>query len=237
MCGRYTLTTPLGDLVEVFDVSHVAFEEWVPRFNIAPTQIAPVLIRGSEGDDRLGPMRWGLVPAWADDPTVGSRMINARAETARSKPAFRDAFRARRCLVPADGFYEWRKPPEGRAGKTPFLIRDVDRRPFAMAGLWERWRAPDGDPLHTFTILTVEAPPWLRPIHGRTPAIVPPGHWPGWLGSGDPGWVPGEPEAEVGGPRLEAVEVSSFVNRPGNDSPECAEPVPGGECLSPEAGG
>ena len=234
MCGRYTLATPLGELVEVFEVGHLALEEWPPRFNIAPTQMAPVIVADGEGERRLGAMRWGLVPRWAEDLSIGNRMINARAETAASKPAFRDAFRRRRCLVPADGFYEWRKPASAKGLKTPFHIHRPAYRPFAMAGLWERWAPEGAEPLHSFTILTVDAPGWMRGIHHRMPALLGPDAWEAWM---DPGTVAEAAEALLDGApaaagELVAEEVSTLVNRPGNDEAACREPAEGGERVS-----
>lgn len=234
MCGRYTLATPLGELVEVFDVDRVALDEWPPRFNLAPTQMAPVVLADPEGERRLGVLRWGLVPRWADDPSIGNRMINARGETAAGKPAFRDAFRRRRCLVPADGFYEWRKPASGKGPKTPFHIHRPGYRPFAMAGLWERWAPEGAEPLFTFTILTVDAPGWMRGIHHRVPAILGPDAWGAWL---DAGSDPGAAEALLDGVAAAAAdflaeEVSTLVNRPGNDEPGCREPLEGGERVA-----
>lgn len=239
MCGRYTLALPLSRIVDAFRVSQVTMEEWPPRYNIAPTQAAPAVVRDGEGERRLGLLRWGLVPGWADDPSIGNRMINARAETAASKPAFRNAFRRRRCLVPADGFYEWRKPDSGKGAKTPFHIRRADGEPLAFAGLWERWRPRTGEgegggePLHTFTLLTTAASEWMKPLHHRMPVILEPEEWADWL---DEEAEPEALESLVQAPRhppLEAVEVSTRVNSPGNDDEGCVEPVPDGERVSP----
>jgi putative SOS response-associated peptidase YedK len=251
MCGRYTLAAPLDDLVEVFDVAHVALDSWRPHFNAAPTQDLPVVLRGPDGLRRLGPMRWGLVPFWADDPSIGNRMINARSETVAKKPAFREAFRRRRCVVPMDGFYEWRaRPVEGsrKPLKIPFWIHRPDRRPFGVAGLWERWRGgrgrgddpggrPDGErveedaPLVTFTILTTSASGWMEPLHDRMPAVLGDAEMALWL---DPD-TDAEALARVLGPApdslFEAWEVSRAVNRPVVDEPDCVEPVPDGERL------
>jgi putative SOS response-associated peptidase YedK len=232
VCGRYTLATPIQELVEVFDIAHVAFEEDVVRYNIAPTQQAPVIILGPREERRMGLMRWGLVPFWAQDPSIGNRLINARSETASRKPAFREAWRHRRCIVPADGFYEWRKAGEAEGGsrsKTPFWVHRADGRPLAMAGLWERWRDPDsGDDLHTFTLLTRPATPWMAPIHPRMPALLEDSAQAEWL----------RPEGSLrdeGGIALSAHEVSRRVNSPANDEPECVEPVSGGEVIPPPA--
>jgi len=234
MCGRYTLALPLGELVEVFEVEPMALDAWPPRFNIAPTQSAPMVLADSSGGRRMGLMRWGLVPSWADDPSMGNRMINARSETAAEKPAFRSAFRSRRCLIPADGFYEWRKPSTGKGPKTPFHIRPKRGGVMAMAGLWERWqpREDEGEPLLTYTILTRDAASWLRPLHHRMPVILPPELWSDWL---DPASGSGQLSSVLDAsndPQLEAREVSTSVNRPANDGPECVRPVEEGETLA-----
>ena len=213
-------------------MDHVALDHWPPRYNLAPTQEAPAVLAGPDGGRRLGLMRWGLVPRWAEDPSIGSRMINARAETAGAKPAFRDAFRRRRCLIPADGFYEWRAGPGRQGPKTPFHIHRPDSRPFAMAGLWERWEHGDAERLFTFTILTVDAPAWLRPVHHRMPAVLSPGAWDLWL---DPEGGTEAGEEALGAlesDRFVAREVSTLVNRPSNDEAACREPVPGGEEIT-----
>ena len=176
MCGRYSLSVSPDDLAAAFDLQEFpSFHE--PRYNIAPTQEAPVLVRAPEGL-RAGPLRWGLVPHWAESPDVASRHINARSETADRRPAFRDAFRSRRCLVPADGFYEWQPGP---SPKKPVWIHREDGGLLTFAGLWERWRWPDGGPLVTFTILTTDAAPWVRFVHDRMPVILDGGDRDRWL--------------------------------------------------------
>ena len=169
MCGRFLLKSPLVELQRAFGFAERPNLE--PRFNIAPTQTVPIVRRRDDGGGgrELALVRWGLVPAWAKEPAIGNKMINARAEGIAAKPAFRAAFRQRRCLVPADGFYEWRKLAGGR--KQPMLIRRRDRAPFAFAGLWEVWRGPDG-PLETCTIVTTAANALLAPIHPTKTASV-----------------------------------------------------------------
>jgi len=166
-------------------------------------------------------MRWGLVPSWSKDAAAGYRMINARAETAPEKPSFRGPFRKQRALIPADGFYEWKQ--EG-TGKTPFALRLASREPFAMAGLWDRWRAPDGAELLTFTILTTSANPLVAGIHDRMPVILPREAEAAWL---DPGSSPETLKAlmvpHVG--TMEAVPLSTAVNNPRNDGPEILRPA------------
>jgi putative SOS response-associated peptidase YedK len=167
MCGRYTLTTSLDDLVEEFHVTSVVLEEYRPRYNVAPGQLAPVVVRGREGL-RLGELRWGLIPHWAENPSTRDKHVNARAETAATHPVFREAFQRRRCLIPADGFYEWSQD-------GPHWIHRTDLGLVAFAGLWDRWRpTPESEPQRTFCILTTAASDWLRQIHHRMPVLLPP---------------------------------------------------------------
>jgi putative SOS response-associated peptidase YedK len=231
MCGRYTLATPVDDLVEVFHVGHVAFSGLTPRYNLAPTQDAPVIIADAHGGRRMGMMRWGLVPSWADDPSLGNRLINARAETVAEKPAFRAAFRRRRCVVPMDGFYEWVEEPVGDdAGgetvKVPHWIHRPERRAFGVAGLWERWREDDGaDPLVSFTLLTTRATPFVRRLHDRMPLILSESGVARWL---DPESDSGALDDVLSGPpetELEERPVSREVNAPRNDHPGLIEPA------------
>ena len=225
MCGRYTLSVLLSNLVDSFEVDPPDFD-YPPRFNIAPTQDAPVIAQDREGR-RMGLLRWGLIPSWAKDPSMGSRMINARSETVAEKPAFRAAFKRRRCLVPADGFFEWKKENDqvgGKPNKTPYWIHRADKAPFLMAGLWERWEPPEGDPMFTFTILTTEATPDLAPIHHRMPVILPLPTGEMWL---DPDAAP-EDLVTLLRPLDEGIQaypVSTLVNSPRNDLPECIAPA------------
>jgi putative SOS response-associated peptidase YedK len=226
MCGRYTLSVPLSNLIDTFEVALPEFD-YVPRYNIAPTQEVPVVAQDDQGR-RMGLLRWGLVPFWAKDPGIGSRLINARSETVASKPAFRSAFSRRRCLVPADGFFEWKKEGGsggGKPSKIPYWIHLEAAHPMAFAGLWERWEGEGEAPLHTFTILTTEAHDSIRPIHSRMPVILPRKSWDAWLGS------------EAGSEALQdllvpyreepllAHPVSTWVNSPRNDDPACIEPA------------
>ncbi len=221
MCGRYSLTTPVEAVGRLFQVAERPNLE--PRYNIAPSQDAPVVRAGEAGGRRLGMLRWGLIPSWAKEARVGYRMINARAETVAQKPAFRGAFRQRRCLVPADGFYEWRKL--GKA-KQPYRITLADGGPFAFAGLWERWRASDGQAVESFTIITTEANPLLRPIHDRMPVILDAADYDAWL---DTAGVAPEEAARRLRPYLAeglvAVPVSTRVNSPKNDDVACIVPL------------
>ncbi|MEE8583597.1 MAG: SOS response-associated peptidase [Acidobacteriota bacterium] len=218
MCGRYTLTgyQRIPDLFEVDDV------RIGPRFNIAPTQDVPAVRLGQQGQRRLDLFHWGLIPFWAKDPKMGARMINARSETVDSKPAFRNAFARRRCLIPADGYYEWRKLPDG---KQPFLFRLKDGGLFAFAGLWERWKSPEIGERLSCTILTTSPNPLAAAAHDRMPVILPPEGHRLWL---DPGSAPEllkELMIPYQGSDLEAFPVSRTVNNPRNEAAECVEPV------------
>ncbi len=210
-----------GDLIKAFP--DLEFPEAVPaRYNIAPTQ--DVAVVPNDGEKRVQFFRWGLVPFWAKDPAIGNRLINARAETAAEKPAFRAAYQRRRCLILADGFYEWRSEPEQRA-KTPMYVRLASGAPFAFAGLWEVWR-PDDTPLYTCTILTTEPNKLMAPIHNRMPVILPPAAYDRWLdvaeqrkGAMDDLLRPYPAEEMI------AYPVSRLVNSPANDSPACIVPA------------
>ena len=226
MCGRYTLTSQ-DDVAAALELATAEPAEpsewWRPRFNIAPTQPAPV-VPNREGPRHIEMMRWGLVPPWSKDLSGSARMINARVETAATSKAFRDALRRRRCLVVADGFFEWRK--DG-AKKVPLHIRPDDRRPFAFAGLWERWKGPDGWVV-SFAILTCAPNQLVAPVHDRMPIVLPPEAYAAWL---DPGEVAPEELAALLAPWTpegwSAVEVSPRVNSPANDDPACLEPAAG----------
>jgi putative SOS response-associated peptidase YedK len=175
MCGRYTLHTSRERLLEHFQLQSRL--ELVPRFNIAPSQAVPAVRQGEEQRE-LVMLRWGLIPAWAKEEKSGYRMINARAETVASKPAFRSALRYRRCLLPADGFYEWRAGPRG---KQPYYIRLREGDVFAFAGLWEHWEGPDGKVIESCTIIVTNANEVLRPVHDRMPVILDPADYHRWL--------------------------------------------------------
>lgn len=221
MCGRYTLTVSARLLGELFDLDEPP--DVSPRYNIAPTQQVLVVRRCDEGRRQAARCRWGLVPSWAKDPSGGARMINARSETIASKPAFRSAVRRRRCLVAADGFYEW-QAAAGR--KQPYLIRFADRRPFAFAGLWERWRGPEAEPLDSCTIVTTEANPTVARVHHRMPVILSPEAYGEWL---EPQVLEPTRLAELLRPHpdegMEAFAVGLRVNSPANDDERCIAPL------------
>ena len=222
MCGRFTLTTPAQTLQQIFDLRETP--DLPPRYNIAPSEaIATVRLPERQTGRRLDLLRWGLVPPWAKEPDVGARMINARAETAATLPAFRAAFRRRRCLIPADGFYEWQQV--NHCGKQPFYLRLRDGQPFAFAGLWEHWTGPHGEALDTCTILTTAPNELLRPIHNRMPVILDPQEWDLWLDPAvqDPARLqpllrPYPADQMIGFP------VSQVVNHPANDHAACIVP-------------
>jgi putative SOS response-associated peptidase YedK len=183
MCGRYRQARDPREVAEFFETVN-PFPNTPPRWNIAPTQDALVVRRHPEtGARHLEALRWGLVPHWAKDPSIGARMINARAETVAEWPGFRDAFaRGRRCLVPADGFYEWRKGDGPKAPKQPYTVALRDGSPMALAGLWEGWRGPGGEVVRTFTVITTDANEKLRALHDRMPVVLPRDTWPASLG-------------------------------------------------------
>jgi putative SOS response-associated peptidase YedK len=218
MCGRFSLKTTPDTLERIF--GHAAPAGYGPRYNIAPTQHVLAIVAG-EGPERSAMLRWGLIPFWAKDPSIGNRQINARSESVREKPAFRNAFRQRRCLILADGFYEWQRRADG---KRPMWIRPPDGQPFAFAGLWERWDR-GVEPVVSCTILTTDASPFMMPIHDRMPVILGEGARRAWLAE-----EAEESEllgliAQVHELELQAHEVSTMVNSPANDLPECLDPI------------
>lgn len=220
MCGRYTQTTTDEELRQRFQPDDL-FGPILPSYNIAPTQMAPVVLM-REGRRVLLPCRWGLVPSWAKDVSIGNRLINARAETVGEKPAFRAAYHRRRCLVPADGFYEWRK--DGRV-KTPFYAGLKGHNLFAFAGLWEAHKSPDGSMLTTFTILTTDANAVMAPIHDRMPVILPPDREAAWLDERTPADVLAAMVGPYPDDAMTAYPVSTRVNKPAYNRPDCIEPA------------
>ena len=181
MCGRYVAAAPPSEIAKYFAASAPTETVLEPSYNVAPTnEVYAVVERDDER--RLEPLRWGLVPLWAKDLAMGSKMINARAEGIAKKNAYRHAFRKQRCIIPADGFYEW-KVVEGQKRKQPMFIHRVDGEPLAFAGLWETWRGPErnDEPLYTCTIITTSANETMAPVHNRMPVILPPDKWEEWL--------------------------------------------------------
>ena len=215
MCGRYTLIADLGDLAQRFEFDGSDFS-YDPGYNIAPTE-SVLTVRNVEGREAAF-MRWGLIPFWAKDLKIGARMINARAETVSEKPAFRIALRRRRCLVLADGYYEWQKTP---VGKRPYRIIMKTGEPFAMAGLWESWRDPHDKVVPSCTIITTAANDFLSPIHNRMPVILSQETESLWLDSGlEEASTLTDILAPCPGEGMEAYEVSTMVNYARNDGPE-----------------
>jgi putative SOS response-associated peptidase YedK len=222
MCGRYTLSSPNDAIADLFEMPELPF---LPaRYNVAPTQEAAVVRVLKPGEPRqLDLLRWGLVPYWAENLSIGNRMINARSESVAEKPAFRRSFRKQRCLVATDGFYEWKKM--GKL-KQPYHIRRKDHRPFAFAGLWERWKDPEGRLIDTFTILTTSANELIRPLHDRMPVILARKDFGLWL---DP--AVNDPErlqellVPAPGEEMETVPVSRTVNSPAYDACDCIAPL------------
>jgi len=222
MCGRFTQTRTWPELVELYRLAD-SFDpsQRQPRYNIAPTQDIPVLRLRADSEEReLAVVRWGLIPSWAKDMKMGARLINARAETVHEKPSFRRAFRQRRCLIAADGFYEWQKQPRGP--KQPYFITVAGNRPFAFAGLWETWSPPRGPVIQSCTIITTEANDDLRPIHNRMPVILTPDVFDRWL---DPSLSPDDARALLRpfDGDMSAYPVGLRVNNVLNDDPACVE--------------
>jgi putative SOS response-associated peptidase YedK len=221
MCGRFSMAVPLPALLSRFKVGR-APSSLHPLYNIAPSQNAPVIL--NDGDRIMEELRWGLIPSWAKDPAIGNKLINARAETVTEKASFKRPFQSRRCLVPADGFYEWRFTKTTK-GKIPMRIRLKSQEPFAMAGLWERWKDAEGKELRTFTIITTEANEALQPIHNRMPVILKRTDEEAWL----------DPKAQATrltallapypAEEMEAYEISKLINNAAVNTPDCVAPA------------
>jgi putative SOS response-associated peptidase YedK len=223
MCGRYVSSTPVRDLAARFAVS-TPLPNAAPSWNVAPTQSAPVVRRHPQtGERHLDLLSWGFVPHWTKDIAEARRPINARAETVATSPMWREAVHRRRCLVPADAFYEWHATPDG---KQPYAIARQDGQPMAFAGIWDGWRGPGGEVIRSFAIVVTAANATMAPIHDRMPVIMEPADWPAWMGEAD-----GDPLALLR-PAAEDVlriwPVGRAVNAPRNNGPELLEPgVPG----------
>lgn len=222
MCGRFTLTVDPGELQDRFENYNFP-SNFAPRFNVAPSQ--PILAIPNDGENTADFFTWGLIPMWAKDPAMGNRLINARAETLAEKPSFRGSLKYKRCLILADGFYEW-KSTGSRKTKIPYFIHMKDRKPFAFAGLWDTWNSPDGSLIKSCTIITTEPNDLVALVHNRMPAILHPRDYDKWL---DPS--PQTPEnvqpllqpfpAEA----MSAYPVSTRVNKTDHDAPELVVPV------------
>jgi len=226
MCGRFSLATSAQQVAEHFGLAEVP--ELSPRYNIAPTSSVAV-VRGPGGGAApiLEFRHWGLIPSWAKDPGIGARMINARVETAAEKPSFRAAFRRRRCLVPADGFYEWKPHPKRR---RPHHVRLAEGELIGLAGLFEAWESPEGERIESCTLLTTAANAAMSALHHRMPVIVDPADYPAWL---DPDLQEPDTVLSLTGSsisdRLRFRPVDFRVNNPRNDDPLCIEPIEAAE--------
>ncbi len=225
MCGRYAFFQFSEAIVSELRVA--CLPDWQPHYNIAPSQaIAVVCNTASPSGRQLKLLRWGLIPSWAKDPSIGSKLINARSETVAEKPSFRAAFKRRRCLILADGFYEWQRLEGDKRKKQPFYFRMVDDRPFALAGIWELWQGPDGQEVETCAILTTQANELLQPIHDRMPVILNPEDYDLWLDP-NPDLIDSIQSLlkPYSADLMESHPVSTRVNSPSNDSPECNQPL------------
>jgi putative SOS response-associated peptidase YedK len=223
MCGRYRLSRRKQLVEEYFDTASDE-PEWTPRYNIAPTQPVPVIRQNPKEPRReLSLMRWGLIPSWAKDPFGSAKMINARSETAGIKPAFRDALKSRRCLIPADGFYEWKRTGKP---KQPYCFEVNDGELFAFAGIWERWKDPNGKAVETCSILTTTPNAVTSPVHDRMPVILDPDAYDLWL---DPGMRDVQAASDLLRPvdarLMRCYPVSTRINHVANDDEECSAPV------------
>jgi putative SOS response-associated peptidase YedK len=222
MCGRFTIMIEVDDLKDEFHLEDIP-ADWKPRYNVAPSQSVAVIT--AEAQNRLEWMRWGLVPSWAKDISIGSKLINARAETVMEKPSFRQAFNRQRCLILADGFYEWQRPVGGKGAGIPHLFRRADGKPFAFAGLWEIWQPKEGGtPLRTCTIITCAANELVSPVHERMPVML--------SGAACWDWLNARTQVEslslllpYPAERMTSYPVSRLVNNPAVDTPEVVQRI------------
>jgi putative SOS response-associated peptidase YedK len=239
MCGRFARRSTQEILSDWFGVPIEEMPWFEPAFNAAPQSVQPVVrLNRDTGKREFALLRWGLVPAWAKDAKFGYSTINARAEEAPTKPAYREAFKKRRCLIPADAFYEWQKT--GAKAKLPYAFALKSGKPYALAGLWERWRPKEGEPLETFTILTTDPNALVEPMHDRMPAILEPADYGRWLEPGDPARPPADLLRPLPEEKMLAWRVSERVGNTRNDDArlldplEPAPPPPGQISLFPE---
>lgn len=220
MCGRFAYFVPAEQLAQHYGLASAPPQ--VERYNIAPSQNVLAIRQAQSGEREAAPLKWGLIPHWAKDPTIGNRMINARGETVAEKPSFRQAFKKRRCIIPASGFYEW---GPSSAGKWPYYIRPADSPLLSFAGLWESWRTPDGEPLDSCTIITTAANESLARIHQRMPVCLPESSYDAWLDPESTKETCLELLTALPAAAFEIQPVSKTVNNPRNDSKELVAPV------------
>jgi putative SOS response-associated peptidase YedK len=220
MCGRFALFTSGEELRERYPFVDPSLFE--PRYNIAPTQ-SVAAVRSTAAGGELAFLRWGLIPSWSSDPAIGNKLLNVRAETVSEKPSFRSAFKRRRCLIPASGFYEWQQT--GTRRKQPYFIRPRDGGLFSFAGLWEEWHDPRGEVVETCTILTTDANDLMRPLHDRMPVILDPMAAARWLDAGADNASLHALLVPYPGGRMEAFPVNSWVSDPKHEGPRCLESV------------
>lgn len=229
MCGRFVIISPPVAMRELF--RYPEQPNFPPRYNVAPTQPIPI-VRISERARHFALVRWGLIPAWVKDPKAFTLLINARGESVNDKPAFRNAMKYRRCLVPADGFYEWKR--EG-AVKRPYFVGLKDGAPFAFAGLWENWIGPNGEEVESAAIVTTDASPSIAHIHHRMPVMLPPESFEAWLDTAN---VDAQQAALLFKPvpdeKLEAREISDAVNKVANDTPALLAPRAADDVPAPQ---
>ena len=224
MCGRFTLTIEAAAIQQEFDLGKMP-EQWIPRYNVAPTQ--PVVVVTDAKNRDVTFMHWGLIPSWAKDVSIASRLINARAETLVEKPSFRNAFKRRRCLILADGFYEWHRP-KGKSGPAiPYYFYREEHKPFAFAGLWEIWQSSQGDELLSTTIVTCEPNEVVKPVHSRMPVILKDEDMWDWVKPAEQ-LVHQSMLQPYPSELLKSHPVSSAVNSPHNDTADCVLPVNNG---------
>jgi len=221
MCGRFALNSSPQRIAQQFSLDGVP--DLLPRYNIAPSQAIPIIRQGAEGKRECVMVRWGLIPAWSQEPKTAYSTLNARAETVATKPAFRSAFRSRRCLVPADAYFEWQSRPGSRL-KQPFLIALKNQSVFAFAGLWERWRHED-TVIESCTIIVTDANALTRPIHDRMPVILDPSDYPAWLDREATAVALQSLLKPYDCDQMTAYPVSTRVNNPRHDDPQVIEPA------------
>jgi putative SOS response-associated peptidase YedK len=234
MCGRFARKSTQEVLADWFGVELEDMPWFAPSYNVAPQSVQPVVrLNRDSGQREFAPLRWGLVPFWAKDAKFGYTTINARAEEAAAKPAYREALKKRRCLVPADAFYEWQRPrleERGKKTKHPFAFALKSGQPYAMAGLWERWQSKEGEALETFTILTTDPNVLMEPVHNRMPVILEPRDYARWLDAGDPARPPVDLLRPFPAEEMVAWPVSDRVGNVRNNDPQLldrAEPSAG----------